>query len=131
MGDSSLEEFLAKLNPNTAALLSECDCQRFIHARKGDIDKAVEMAHAWSDWWVTNLPGIDPPVCPRDILKNLEDPHEDVYKQYVPHSNMGEDKEGHPIYWDATGRISSNFALLMEHISMDELMWRHIRQQVN
>lgn len=125
-----LEIFIAKLNPDAAAMLTNSDCHRFIRARKGDIEKAVEMANAWSTWWITDLPGIDPPVCPRDILNELEDPHEHVYKELVPHSNMGEDKDGHPVYWDATGRISSNFAKLMEHITMDELMWRHIRQQV-
>ena len=54
----------------------------------------------WYTWFTTPLPGTA--VFPKNILDS-PDEKEDVYRAHLPHSNLGSDKEGHPIYWEKTG----------------------------
>lgn len=49
--------------------------------------------------------------------------------RFMPHANVGEDKEGHPIYWEETGLISGRIAEIRTHITDDDMVVRHVRQQ--
>ena len=117
-------------NDTCLAFLTERDMMRFLRARKMNVKKAAEMADAWWVWYNTPVQGgSGDPVTPRNILNNPEDPNEEIYMRLMPHSNMGEDKEGRCIYWEQTGLISSRFADVNKELNADEMVIRHIRQQ--
>lgn len=100
---------------------------RFLRARKYDLEKAVELAEKWYAWYYTPLPGGNG-ATPANIL-DQPDPKEHIFKRLTPHANMGVDKSGHPIYWEMTGLVSTRFVELIKHITLDELVARHVRQQ--
>lgn len=66
---------------------------------------------------------------PLNILDDVEDPDENVYSQYCPHSLEGEDKGGRPVFWEQTGEGSQQFWQLKKAISADALLVRHVRIQ--
>jgi hypothetical protein len=57
------------------------------------------------------------------------DADEDVYTRLLPHSNLGHDKEGRPIYFEKTGVISGRMPEILELLSPDDIIIRHVRQQ--
>lgn len=87
------------------------------------------MANNWDAWYTRPIPGAGD-VTPQTILNDVEDKNEEVYRNLMPHSNMYEDKEGRPIYWELTGEISSRFSEVLQSLSCEDLVIRHIRQQV-
>ena len=87
------------------------------------------MANNWDVWYCQPIPGAGE-VTPETILNDIEDKNEEVYRRLMPHSNMYEDKEGRPIYWELTGEISSRFSEVIQSLSPEDLVIRHIRQQV-
>lgn len=62
-------------------------------------------------------------------LAELADAQESIYQALLPHSNLGEDKQGRPVYWEKTGIISSRFSQIKKKLSEDEIFVRHVRQQ--
>jgi len=129
MTPAILAEFRATLGEDELnGLLTDFDCERFLFARGFDIVKAREMAVNWHVWINTPLP-TPSGATPKDILNEPLDPNEHVYQQYMPHSNVGEDKKGNPIYWEETGLISGRFKAFKTILSEDDLFVRHIRQQ--
>lgn len=116
----------ALINPQASEILTESDCQRFLRARVHDIPKAVEMVNHWYEWWETKLPGCE--LLPRET-NQLGDDNEQIYIEHMPHANIGEDKEGSPIYWEKTGLISSRFGDIKQLLTEDQLFVRHVRQQ--
>jgi hypothetical protein len=86
------------------------------------------MANKWDEWFQSPIPGANG-ITPETILNVVEDPHEDIYRQLMPHSNMYEDKCGRPIYWELTGEISSRFGEVLKNLTCEDLVIRHIRQQ--
>lgn len=108
-------------------ILTENDCKRFLRARKWDIEKAIELTEKWYNWYISPIPGGNGST-PRNIL-DKPDPKEHIFKRLTPHGNMGIDKHGRPVYWEMTGLISTRFVELIKHITLDELVARHIRQQ--
>jgi len=109
-------------------VLTDNDCERFLFARQFDIAKAKEMAMNWYVWWNTPLP-TPSHVTPKHILDDPLDVNEEVYQQHMPHSNVGNDKKGNPIYWEETGHISGRFKIFKNILSEDDLFVRHVRQQ--
>ena len=92
-----------------------------------DIDKAVAMAEAWAKWYTSPLEcGTTTPL---EILDNITDRNEETYTRLCPLSHSGEDLEGCPIYWEQSGYISGRFAELADHISLDDMVTRHVRNQ--
>jgi hypothetical protein len=109
--------------------LTDRDCLRFLRARKMDVTKAADMANAWWVWYNTPVQGSGAAVSPRDILNDPEDVNEEIYIRLMPHSNMGEDKQGRCVYWEQSGEISSRFTEVIKELTVDDLVIRHIRQQ--
>lgn len=115
---------------DASSFLSDRDCMRFIRARKMDVRKAADMADKWWVWYNTPVEGSNGiAVAPRHILDNPEDPNEEIYTRLMPHSNMGEDKEGRCVYWEMSGEISSRFSEVIKELTVQDLVIRHIRQQ--
>jgi hypothetical protein len=123
-----LAEYVSRLHADVKEYLLEEDYRRFLRARKWNVDKALAMTSNWWEWYNQPIPGTDN-VTPRTVLDSVEDPKEHVYKQLLPHSNYGCSKHGHPIYWERTGQISSQFGEISKHLSVEDLVIRHIRQQ--
>jgi hypothetical protein len=96
-----LNELRSLLDPEINSSLSDEDCFRFLKARSYDITKATEMITKWSVWWNIPMPGTT--TAPKDVLENINDDKESLFKNFLPQSNLSEDKEGHPIYWEKTG----------------------------
>lgn len=100
---------------------------RFLVARHRNIPKAAKMASKYMKWNVTPIEGC-PDLTPENVI-NDEDPYEHIYREYMPHANVGHSKNGFPIYWEETGLISSRFGDIEKVISADQLTCRHVRQQ--
>lgn len=123
-----LEEFKSQLDNDILLFLEESDHRRFLRARKWNVGKAVTMCSTWWTWYNSPIQGSDN-ITPRTILNTIEDPKEDIYRRLLPHSNFSCSKTGQPIYWERTGQISSRFSEISEHLNVDDLVIRHIRQQ--
>eukprot|EP01038_Epipyxis_sp_PR26KG_P008106 gene8106-10978_t len=115
--------------PEINDILDDDDCYRFLIARKNDVPKAFEMLTKWATWYCTTpLPGVS--YCPKDVLLHCqEDSKEDVFSSYFIHSNLGEDKEGHPLFWEKTGHVTKVYAEVKKNLTEDEIYVRNIRQQ--
>lgn len=116
------------INPGASEIMTDADVSRFIRARKHNVEKTVKMIDKWFEWWHTPLIGSEG-LTPATILDEIEDPNEPLYQEFMPHLSAYEDKEGHPIYWEQTGLISGRLPKILEHLSVDELVVRHVRQQ--
>lgn len=99
--DPRVQVLRKRLSEQLNSLLSDADCSRFLRARNYNIDKAADMIEKWGVWWSTPLPGTD--MLPKDAASK-PDEQEEIYKEWMPHANLGETKEGHPIYWEKTGQ---------------------------
>jgi len=122
------EELRSAISENCNKLLSDDDCHRFLRARDYQAPKSADMISKWGIWWNSPLPNATDKT-PSNILDDPMDPKEHIYQKMLPHANLGEDKEGRPVYWEKTGLISSRFAEIKKHLSEDDLFVRHIRQQ--
>ena len=132
-----ISEFRSALSPEVEKQLSDSDVCRFLIARSLNITKAVAMATKWSEWYNSELPGtVVPELSAKNVLEKTPftnpDVHEDVYKTFMHHSNIGHTLSGTPVYWEKTGYISSIFGEVreaMEEHTADLLVIRHVRQQ--
>jgi hypothetical protein len=99
------EELRTHLSHEVNTTLHNEDCDRFLRARNYDVLKASDMVHKWAEWWNAPLPKTtEVALLPNNILITQEiDLKEKIYQDLLPHSNVGEDKEGRPIYWEKTG----------------------------
>ena len=59
----------------------------------------------------------------------MVDSKEKIYTEYMPHSNLGHDKAGRPVYWERTGYISTRFSEIKKKLTEDEIVIRHVKQQ--
>lgn len=94
---SSFRRLLSEC-PELNAYLHDRDCRRFLKARKGDVAKANAMAVRWWQWYNAPLKGAINSCCPRNILLEIQDPKEEIYKKSLPHCNAFAGKRGQPIY---------------------------------
>ena len=99
--DSELLSLRSHLSAETNAELSDDDCRRFLRARLHNLPKTVAMVDNWYTWWTTPLPGLT--VTPKHVL-DAPDEKEHVYISHLPHANLGEDREGSPIFWEKPGQ---------------------------
>jgi len=67
-------------------------------------------------------------LTPSTLLEYEFEEEEEIMRQYCPHSNLSEDKEGCPIYFELTGEISNSFDQVLVEASADDLILRHIKQ---
>jgi hypothetical protein len=100
----------------TISEYSDRDCQRFLVARKFDIQKTRDMIKKRDEWYNTPLTQFkidNPNLCPKDMGLVATDNKQEQFNRFFPCSNLGEDKEGHPIYWEKNG--FSKFSFLIYH----------------
>lgn len=135
---------------------SDRDCERFLIARNFNMTKVEEMIRRHYNWYNTPV-GKDfqienKTLRPRDMGLNEVDNKQEMFNQVFPCSNLGWDKEGHPIYWEKSGYgrphklssvpllhtpnlpssfplVASNWKNIRKNFTHDELTARHIRQQ--
>ena len=91
---------------------------RFLRARKFDVDKAEEMwgeAHAWRS------------EVEADVMLDYVDPNDDVYDAITPAMYHGFDRQGHPCYFERTGKI--RIRKVLKVLSDAQLVARHVRHQ--
>jgi hypothetical protein len=99
-----------------------------LRARKWNVNDAVTMAENWYEWWNSPTPcGYG--TTPRSLLDEIVDRHEHIYSRLCPLTHSGIDRDGCPIYWEQSGPISQVFSDLATHITLDEMVTRHIRNQ--
>jgi hypothetical protein len=105
--------------------VTDDDCHRFLRARNYNLDASLEMILNWYVWFNTTLPNCQ--YTPRDMRRramNEGDAQESVYTEFLPHSNLGVDKEGRPLYWEKTGIISSRMSKIKNHLIEDDIFNR-------
>ncbi len=96
------------LSTEINAELSDEDITRFLNARSMDCHKANKMIHKWFDWYNKpfteyNIASHKRNLRPRDIISNVTDEKDHVFRELFCMSNLGEDKLGRPIYWERSG----------------------------
>jgi len=99
------------LEPNTT------DLQRFLKARKFDVQAALDMFESSNAWRLTNN---------IDIMLDKADPNEITFQTLAHHCLQGHDREGRPIYWEKTGSIVQ--VIFFSQFTNKELVDRHIRR---
>lgn len=128
--EEGLDEFKSRIPEDLREFLSDRDCNRFIRARKGNVENAVEFVKAWWEWFNKTIPiSGRGNVPPRSLLETVEDINESIYYRLAPHSNYGIGKEGHPVYWEQTGVISTRMGEMNKSFTIEDMVTRHIRQQ--
>lgn len=128
--EEGLDEFKSRIPEDLRKFLSDRDCNRFIRARKGNVENAVEFVKAWWEWFNKTIPiSGRGNVPPRSLLETVEDINESIYYRLAPHSNYGIGKEGHPVYWEQTGVISTRMGEMNKSFTIEDMVTRHIRQQ--
>lgn len=115
-----------RLDPTTNELLLDHDCMRFLRARQMDVERAAEMSNAWGVWVQTPLVGSQQGRTPLNILHDIDDPNEHFYASLCPHSIVGEDREGRPIFWEKTGACAANYSQIKKDLNNETLIARHI-----
>ena len=110
----TVTELRAAISVETSEHLTDSDCLRFLRARNHDVAKASVMINHWAEWWYKPLPGTEDteqPIRPKDAFA-IPDKKEHIYREMLPHSNLGEGKYGHPVYWERTGLSKPLFNIL-------------------
>ena len=138
---------------------SDRDVQRFLTARHSDAKKASESMRKRVEWYNTPVSKFkidNPRLRPRDMGVTATDSKEVQFGECFPCANIGQDKEGHPIYWEKSGFgecllsslccvsgangywflflfllfvsvVSAGWGKVKKHFTHDELTCRHIR----
>eukprot|EP00301_Raphidiophrys_heterophryoidea_P005299 c12241_g1_i1.p1 GENE.c12241_g1_i1~~c12241_g1_i1.p1 ORF type:complete len:322 (-),score=49.60 c12241_g1_i1:292-1209(-) len=124
-----LESFRSQIsNIILVESVSDNDIKRFLRARSWNVEKSSEMFRKWAVWRSTPLSDGSGRT-PSNILNDPADPNEHVYQELLPHSNHGFDKKGRPVYWEKTGDISGRFPVIIQRITGEDIVVRHVRQQ--
>ena len=114
-----------EIKPQYLRQLTDEDITRFYIARKYDIPNTLNMIDTWGIWYNNLTP--DNTITIRKMLDAVLDENEEVYTKLCPLSHSGEDITGCPVFYEQSGLISGRFAELCEHLSLDTLLTRHIR----
>lgn len=124
-----LSALRGSLSENINIQLSDQDCHRFLKARKYCVKHAVEMVENWAKWRNTVMPGAVKDATPATMLKLTLNCHVHLHpqKHLLPHALHGEDKEGRPLYYELSGRISTNYKHIKKHWTVDDLVQLHVR----
>ena len=124
--DSLINELLQSLPPHIQKTLSSSDLLRFLRARPNNLEKSIEMIISWYEWRHTlfePLPSNNnlrfSPTTIISMFKTLDE-HSAVH--LLPVSHHGFDRLGHPIYWEKTGLIQSQFSKVRQHFEVFELL---------
>lgn len=105
--------------------VTDADCHRFLRARNYNLDASLEMILNWYVWYNTTLSNSQ--YTPKDMRRRAlaeGDAQEAVYTEFLPHSNLGVDKEGRPLYWEKTGIISARMSKIKTHLMEDDIFNR-------
>lgn len=109
-----IEELRKLLTPEMNEHFSNRDCERFLIARSFNQTKAFDMLKKRYDWYNTPVSTFkidNPSLRPRDMGTTPTDTKDEIFSREFPCSNLGEDREGHPIYWEKSGYGKSHFFL--------------------
>eukprot|EP01041_Mallomonas_annulata_P010903 gene10903-22757_t len=129
-----LKQFRETLTPEINAVFSDNDCARFLRARYGNVSKASDMVHSWWIWWNQPLLHVVEGIAlkPSNVLlcgDIIKHPKQHIIDKYLPHLNVGEDKEGRPIYWEKTGDVSKYLHITKQEFDIEAMAFLHLRQQ--
>lgn len=108
-----------------SSALTDSDCLRFLRARIGSIEKATEMVLKWYEWSHTLLEPLPPDnlrFSPKTIISMPTTLDQHPYAYLLPVAHHGFDRLGHPIYWEKTGLIQSQFTEVRKHFEVFELL---------
>lgn len=111
-----IDELRKVLTPEMNNEFSDRDCERFLIARNLDIPKTFDKLKKRFDWYnapVSSFKIDNPSLRPRDMGQTMTDAKEEIFSREFPCSNLGEDKEGHPIYWEKSGYGKFIFLLFL------------------
>lgn len=123
--DERIRELRAVLGQRINSSLSDHDCLRFLRARVGSIEKATEMIMKWYEWRHTLLEPLPPDhlrFSPGTILSMPTTLDQHPFAHLLPVAHHGFDRLGHPIYWEKTGLIQSQFTEVRKHFEVSELL---------
>lgn len=90
---------------------------RFLRARQHKLPDAVAMYTKAMEWRAANNV---------DTILDEPDPTESIFQCICPHRVHGATTEGHPIYWEFTGRVRMS-VLLKAGITEEQIVTRHVR----
>lgn len=130
--DEIIADMRLQLNERLNARVSDHDCLRFLRARAGSVPKAVEMLQNQNEWYHKLMDPIPPRsllFSPNTALLNPDMLDTHPHKELIAVAHHGFDKEGHPIYWEKTGLIQSNFDEVIANFSIEQLLQYHVASQ--
>lgn len=109
--------------------LSDKDMDRFLVARKNDVNKAASMLNDYLGWYHAPLKGMGDRT-PAAILDVPETEDEiRVWRTHFPFAYTGHDMDGCPIYYERAGVTIANFAEGKKHFNEDRMLWHHVMKQ--
>eukprot|EP01031_Cornospumella_fuschlensis_P027297 gene27297-32969_t len=122
------------LHEEINAAMNDFDICRFLVARNLNVEKSLEMINKWYVWYTTPFTDfeISPEkraLRPMDLVDGITDEKEALFGELFPFSNIGEDKQGRPIYWEKSGFVARGWSKIRQAFTDDELILRHIGQQ--
>ncbi len=106
MHRSKLSELRAVLPEDVNLILEDWKALKFLAARQFHITNAARMATNWAKWWhepINHLTEWTPREMSERVCVEVEDHKEHVYREHCPHSYLGEDIDGCPIFWEKLG----------------------------
>lgn len=104
--DLNVVEFRKLLPEDINSHYDDDDCSRFLVARNLDLKKALDMITKRHNWYLSPVKGYkvaNDSLCPKDLLHTRLDEKEELFCAIVPQSHLGEDKNGHPLFWEKSG----------------------------
>ena len=117
------------VGPELCEDLSDDDVEKFVTARNGNKQKAIEQAREYLRWYNAPIKGMGN-LTPSTILDVPETEAENkMWRTHFPFAYCGHDKTGCPIYWEKAGITIANYALFKHFANEDQLVSHHIVQQ--
>jgi hypothetical protein len=123
--ESLISELRESVGEKISSALSDNDCLRFLRARVGSVERAAEMIVSWYKWRHTLLEPLPPDqlrFSPSTMLSMPTTLDQHPFAHLLPVAHHGFDRLGHPIYWEKTGLIQSQFSELRQHFEVFELL---------
>lgn len=129
--NEAVAQLRSQLSDEINNLTPDDMCERFLIARKLDLQQAKDLLEKCWIWRNSELPGTESGITPQNILARTKSNNISFHseKDIVPHALFGFGKEGYPIYWEQTGVIGENFDKARKNWTVDDLLQMHVRTQ--
>lgn len=101
-----VDELRHSLEEEINNFYSDLDCYRFLSKHNYNITKTKDMLIKHYHWYTSPVRTWkiqNPDLSPRDMGKVPIDSKQSEYDRVFPCSFLGEDLEGHPIFWEKAG----------------------------